>query len=1316
MGNEEIKKDNLNNSILDKNVEDLQNLNDEDLEKVLLQVYNKFREDPDTFEKLKKSDLAEMEKEKEKEREHLTDKEDKKENGEEEIPEEVKLTKSQKFRNIILSLLLRRFEDQKIYLMSLKLARCICDDDTFLKEFMETKYEDFCSFLSMINIWEFPYCYIQVCLFFNSIINHYMDSLELKLSTLSKMALLLNKVDGKGIYSAYDVIYAFTKLTKNMIKYAYLMYDKSKRKKASVQKDKADQIKSFLNDLSTKGILRVMAEQYFVMDSVMDDAYNNSVAEYQERCRLEEQRRKAKNKGKDLSLEEKKDPNAPFSMEDLVKQLEEDYLPFQRFKSQDEVDLGQSPHFLILDAFNLLVHIHFVFEERLIRDNNVIESLYGFFVKNLQIYSSNKIKKFEKEFIYSLGEKIMCVVINFYIYFFQNQTEDSSQTSLKFLSLKNENFTREVKEIFFLISDLTQKEADIFRPKEESESEINNSKNSEEVDLIYIENLKMALCLFFYCLCINRGIWKTFNDNGYVYTLNENIIIYIKRTFNFKGEIDDGRIRRIHNILNFLAFITCYKIHINIKHASLFHSLLPIVSLLFYINFPFFRIDVLKIFNTFVLYEGCKNLITEDKYLLVREELYKRIEGAFDGLKLSNSTAVTLGAQIYDINNRIKDIEDSVNSNSYESTIRLTKLNESLRITKSLYSTTKINFISQFNEFGLLLSIFVNLMIHKDYQEQIFKLCCNSQEKIENFFHFEDADAELLFVRNEEKDRMYIGKFFKFYNFFKYQCRFKDDLFNLDNNREKAYLKNHIIQILLAIFIHSPELNVLHDIVYEHEHQLNPETSNILILLELFRNNLEDYEMLQKILFALVQYYNKKVKDISKETMEITKAFLVEIRNVLQIRGLPQYTAREIFNFLISMLTERMNCILWMKMDNKKYLIDSVNNNEIAFESKKKLNESQFDTRNHSLLQKENENENNPLMPKEESKNEAAAKAVEKLIKLRKCIPLPFKRIEAFKGQYGVLLHDRHRFNLLKTLSLCEGNDHSYTISFLFYNPVLNSNRWHVLLQDDTGTVPIIAVDPQKKSIGCFDVNLNFLDSGIDLTKQALMNKWLHFAMVYDSITTDGKLKLSGSVKFYLNGVPVEKFEINQVNAGFKPCLRKCSSVLSFAGKEGFVNIGGLESSGAIGSIAIPVEEDVSHLKMVLPKTLKYIGNSEDYGCPFGAFCDLRVYLGVKKNSFIESILKYYEPKFQSEFQDMDFHKAILDELSDTIIFYCLKTDYVSEEVLHFLIHLLNILISRNDIRSKFMNFDLIVKIAKEGLCYNLQNKKEVTTLLKNIG
>ena len=198
MGNEEIKENTLENTILDKDPEEIKSMNEAELQNRLYNVLTIFNNNPDAFKKLKEEDLKNLQNSK-------TEKYD--EDNEEAVE---KLTKAQKFRNFILSFLVRKFnnEYESIFTITLRLARLIIKDKLFLLQFMRNKYDDFCAFLVNIEIWKFLASFREVCLFFSDIVEEYSSKYDVDPSTFTKMFLVFNKIDQEEFSVKYDIYYS----------------------------------------------------------------------------------------------------------------------------------------------------------------------------------------------------------------------------------------------------------------------------------------------------------------------------------------------------------------------------------------------------------------------------------------------------------------------------------------------------------------------------------------------------------------------------------------------------------------------------------------------------------------------------------------------------------------------------------------------------------------------------------------------------------------------------------------------------------------------------------------------------------------------------------------------------------------------------------------------------------------------------------------------------------------------------------------------------------------------------------------------------
>ena len=165
-------------------------------------------------------------------------------------------------------------------------------------------------------------------------------------------------------------------------------------------------------------------------------------------------------------------------------------------------------------------------------------------------------------------------------------------------------------------------------------------------------------------------------------------------------------------------------------------------------------------------------------------------------------------------------------------------------------------------------------------------------------------------------------------------------------------------------------------------------------------------------------------------------------------------------------------------------------------------------------------------------------------------------QIPALKNKKGAIFYDEHVIVLPKRLELTK----NFTVTFHFYNPVPNTEKYHTLLQDSTGIGGLIVIDSSRRKIGSFTVDGKFIDSGFDLGNEEFNQKWLFFTFSYE--------KIDESTKVYFN-------------------------------------------------LDTKKEKIITEEKILIPSHIQYVGNSRDYDEPFGAICDVRIHKHFFSNNEI---------------------------------------------------------------------------------------------------
>ena len=262
------------------------------------------------------------------------------------------------------------------------------------------------------------------------------------------------------------------------------------------------------------------------------------------------------------------------------------------------------------------------------------------------------------------------------------------------------------------------------------------------------------------------------------------------------------------------------------------------------------------------------------------------------------------------------------------------------------------------------------------------------------------------------------------------------------------------------------------------------------------------------------------------------------------------------------------------------------------------------------------------------------------------------------RQKLGVILYDEHVFLIPKRLDLGK----CFTITFLFYNPVPNTEKFHTLLQDSSGLGGLIVIDSTRKKIGTFTIDGDFIDSGFDLGGDGFDQKWLFFSFSYQRTEESTKI---------------------------------------------FFNLDGKK------------ENLISEGKILIPNNIQFIGNSKDLDEPFGALCDLRIY----KNFYVssETLARIRNPgnkfiKIENEITDDIFtilyKKGIIEQ---NLIKKFLTTKDISEETFLNMIKFINNFMSKTSFRNQFLNYDLITKVLMFFNSKKLEVKKEISKFIQSI-
>ena len=261
----------------------------------------------------------------------------------------------------------------------------------------------------------------------------------------------------------------------------------------------------------------------------------------------------------------------------------------------------------------------------------------------------------------------------------------------------------------------------------------------------------------------------------------------------------------------------------------------------------------------------------------------------------------------------------------------------------------------------------------------------------------------------------------------------------------------------------------------------------------------------------------------------------------------------------------------------------------------------------------------------------------------------PYQKVTKYFDR-GCIFHSEHKLILEKPLQL-KG---SFSISVKFFLPFPDTGSFHTLLQDEVGLGGIIVVDKTRTSLGLFTCDGKWIDSGIDLTIRSIQSKWNCVSLTYCEFSDSSK------VNFYLNGLETKAYDLE---------------------------------------------------KLILPKRIKYLGNSDDYKEPFGVWCDLRIY---DKELDEEEIFRDFRDSYIEDNFITEMNKTIYS-LVEPVLIKRLISPISNEEIYLNSIKLLNIYLMTYSLSNKVTNYEVLLHVFKSIDTPNNEIHNEIAKFVANI-
>ena len=1266
MGNKPLSSNPLEKFVLSSSSDDdsTQVVEDKKLLISLYEIYKTFKQNPNAYKEYK----AEEEKQSEQSTLIINKEADDSSGG-----SQRKATKAKTYQLILLNLLMKKYKNEVIYALLFRLIRYLLCEEDFLVLLLKNPTDQISSITLGDEMRITPFLFIEGCELLNELLitlqTHSLLA-EKQLQILFKIYLIPMRFDCPEYNSNPKCMRVLCKLFYNCVKLLLVLQERTKFAKSSFIRDYFDFQKNILNDFNSKNLFKAFV--HLIDRAKIDTLLEQLMAMQDAKALLEETKEEMSNAMKDDIM------NKENTTEDEISKLiKEDIECDYNKESKVQVnDLKETVPFLIMDTLMLLNNIDFIFTEKIIKPDteNEIGLLLRFVFNNMSriIIESNDddntcMSDFEKNFYVKLVQEILSYIISYFTSYCacNNSYQDDSMC---LLHPSDKGFPNKIDLLFEIY-----------------EKAVN-------------EELKFLVSVLFCAIGINREVFRSLFQRNILNSTTSYIIAYIKAAFNHSNnKLDDvnesntnngsgiidlnkakeekrkERLSQINKLVKLISFIAGdERVYGKIKHVAYFGKYFDVVLLLFYINAPCYRVNVLNAMNVFTLYDTCKLIFYERRNKQVQLKLLKHIEDLYVELTSCNALANELLNHKADI---MKQIEEGQEEEAKP------KLYENSDLNENLLANAKQTFNVIASDFALLISIFVNLMISTHFERNIQILTNNKSNQMFYFnTNYIDMSNEPVNedTNDDDNDETNVtGVFHKYHSFFRKLKAMKQELAKPLHCNSSKRLAKFVFQIPLAIAIYNPNARMViqgdndyggtyNEDVSGVSNELYGDLFNLNGLLELLQQNRKDNEILHKVLFAINRFCCKRTE--MKFIFDALKNIIKEVKTFLVDKNIPLYVSRECFRLLCTLSTRIDSCFLWLKFDSSKLTIDNSNSNDIVL---KYMNDD-LNWEDKTVKQYQYETETKSVITASIKQSMLEAQGTEdKQIK-----QLPVNGIQPYNKSMGVFTFDKHFIYLPQPIVLTNDNDSSYTIWFRFYNPVPNNSKWHTLLQDSTGLISIVAIDSSTKRIGSFLNNGDFVDSGIDLSKHNLKHKWLQVAIVFKSFGYEGQSNVIGELKWYLNGevVKAEMQVMHYVNGKAK---RYHSN------------------------------------KYIMANNIQYIGNSRDYNEPFGAFCDVRIYKGCKRDDEIKMMYTSDERNVSNNNRN-EILKMLFEELHKECVVFAMNVSYVSEEVLLFLVKFVNSLMSDKRYRWPFTNFAFIMKISNEGYEYTrLEVKKHLVKYLQ---
>lgn len=258
------------------------------------------------------------------------------------------------------------------------------------------------------------------------------------------------------------------------------------------------------------------------------------------------------------------------------------------------------------------------------------------------------------------------------------------------------------------------------------------------------DDLSLMVSLFMIIMSISNSEWVKLKEAYIIGPTTRFIQKYIYETFqskiNEESNYDKNRLAKVEFIIKIFTFIS--EQYSRVYHIDLYQNYLNCVLLLYHINYPETRLHVLYILNHFSFYMDCKQIIIQNRRVV--DTLISRINFLFDELQGMNNIyndCYNTKEAINDLSRNKPFMTDEIfldKEKNLQYSKMKSKFQDNINNFENSLNITKKIIIKFSRELGISISIFLNLMMMNEFQENLKQLCDDSffNKKIKSIYEF----------------------------------------------------------------------------------------------------------------------------------------------------------------------------------------------------------------------------------------------------------------------------------------------------------------------------------------------------------------------------------------------------------------------------------------------------------------------------------------------------------------------------------------------------------------------------------------------------